>query len=241
MYINVDLGEEVLPQLQIEKEVMPYTQACNIACGGHAGTPHSMRETMQLANAHKVKIGAHPSYPDRENFGRKVLDISQEELSQSIIEQLTHFIKIAKEENIDIHHIKAHGALYNEAARNPAIAQVLVDSLLHLELETVLFAPPKSELSVIAKKHHIPVAYEVFGDRAYNDDLSLVNRSEPDAVLTDAVLIIEQVSQMIKHHTISTISGKNIRLEMDTICLHSDHISAVENIKAVNNWMKSCS
>jgi len=118
MYLNVDLGEEIKPNLEIEDEVMPYIDACNIACGGHAGNPRIIKDCIYLAKKHNVLIGAHPSYPDKANFGRKSMIIPDEQLIESLFYQIYLVHKLAEDQNTEVHHIKFHGALYNDAARD---------------------------------------------------------------------------------------------------------------------------
>ena len=238
MYLNVDLGEEVRPNLEIEKAVMPYIDACNIACGGHAGNETTMRESILLAKMHKVKIGVHPSYPDRSRFGRASMNITDEKLRISIIHQMHLLQKIAEQEDASINHVKLHGALYNDAAFDKKLATLVVKAVNAFDPNCILFTPPKSILSDIANLHKIKVVYEVFGDRNYNDDLSLVNRSYKKALITNKLDLSLHIRSMLHDQKIISAYGKSLAVKMDTICMHSDHDEAVENIKLVSKWIR---
>lgn len=238
MYLNVDLGEEIKPNLEIEKAVMPYIDACNIACSGHAGNEITMRESVLLAKKHKVIIGAHPSYPDRHNFGRVSMNISDEKLRISIIHQIYLLQKIAEKEDVRVHHVKMHGALYNDSANDKKLAELVVKAVKAHNSNCILFAPPKSILSDVANLHNMKVHYEVFGDRNYNDDLSLMNRSFNKALITNKLDLSLHVRSMLYDQKIISANSKSIEAKMDTICMHSDHDKAIENIKIVSNWIK---
>lgn len=237
MYINVDLGEEIRPNLEIERAVIPYINACNIACGGHAGNAYTIRETMKLAVEKKVKCGAHPSYPDRINFGRTTLNISNEKLKESILNQLQLFQSVADELNIPVHHIKMHGALYNDSANDANLAQLIIDIVKKYHSKKILFVPAISLLSKMAKKNNIKVHHEVFGDRMYNDDLSLVIRNEEGALIIKKEKLQGHLHSILTKNAIITKSGMIRKLEIQTICMHSDHIGAIENIKYLASEM----
>jgi len=238
MYLNVDLGEEIKPNLAIEEAVMPYIDACNIACGGHAGNQLIMKECIQLAKKYNVRIGAHPSYPDKINFGRQSMIIPDDTLVESFFYQTYLLQKLAEKQNMKLHHIKLHGALYNDAANSESLATLVVKAIKSFDPEIILFVPPKSILSEIANEYEIKVHYEVFGDRNYNDDLSLVNRKYRKALITDKLGISMHVKSMLHKQTIISLNGKSIKTPMDTICMHSDHEGAIENIKLVSKATK---
>ena len=238
MYLNVDLGEEIRPNLEIEKAIMPYIDACNIACGGHAGNETTMKESILLAKKHKVKIGAHPSYPDRNNFGRVRMKISEEKLRVSIIHQMYLLQKLAKKEEIRINHVKLHGALYNDAANDERLATLVVKAVKSYDPKCILFVPPKSILSDVASLHNIKVHNEVFGDRNYNNDLSLINRSFKKALITNKLELSLHIRSMLHDQKINSAYGKSLVVKIDTICMHSDHDKAIDNIKLVSKWIR---
>ncbi len=238
MYLNVDLGEEIKANLEIEKEVMPYIDACNIACGGHAGNEDTMRASVLLAKKYKVKVGAHPSYPDRHNFGRSTMKIDHEKLQNSLLDQMYLLHKITEKEKIRIHHVKLHGALYNDASKDPNLAELVVETVKRFDSKCILFVPPKSEISKIAQQHHLKIHYEVFGDRNYNDDLSLASRSFSNALITNKLDLDHHIKSMLDDQIIISLNGKSLPIKMDTICMHSDHETAINNIKLVANWIK---
>ncbi|UJP64110.1 5-oxoprolinase subunit PxpA [Mongoliitalea daihaiensis] len=232
MDINCDLGEG-LPN---DPDLMPFIHSCNIACGGHAGDINSIRQTILLAAAHGVNIGAHPSYPDRVNFGRKVMDITLEALKSSILEQLTLFFDVAKACKAPVHHIKAHGALYNIAAKDEAVAGMLIDILQHNHPEVILYAPPKSVLATLAAAEGLPIMLEVFGDRTYENDYSLVSRTHPQALITNVVEASEHV-QILFQGKVRTIDGSILPLQADTLCIHGDNLSALAILQAIQHYV----
>lgn len=217
--INVDVGEG----LHNESQLMPYLSSCNIACGGHAGSEDTIKNCMQLAKEHNVAIGAHPSYPDSENFGRKVMHITLPSLQSSLLDQLSLFFKIAEEEKVHVQHVKPHRALYNEAARNPIIAEMLLEVFEKTGKTFQIFAPWKSQLAQTAEKKNWKVLYEAFADRAYNYDLSLVSRQHENAILETPEACLKQICGLTFNNEITTVGGITKPLQADTICIHGDH------------------
>jgi len=238
MYLNVDLGEEIKPNLEIEDEVMPYIDACNIACGGHAGNPRIIKDCIYLAKKHDVLIGAHPSYPDKANFGRKSMIIPDEQLIESLFYQIYLVHKLAEDQNTEVHHIKFHGALYNDAARDTDLALLLVNIIKEYDRKCILLAPPNSALSAVAKSNNIKVHYEIFGDRNYNDDGSLVNRKLKNALIKNKLDLSIHIQSILKEKNIKSINHKIISMGMNTMCMHSDHEGAIDNIKLVSKCIK---
>lgn len=222
--INCDLGEG----MGNEKDLMPYISSCNIACGGHAGNESTIFEVLQLAKEHQVKVGAHPSYPDKENFGRKVMDISSEALKKSIKEQLALFVKVADRVDVNINHIKPHGALYNAIAKEQALAEVFLDAILDYATKCTLYVPFGSVIASLAVNQGFKVKYEAFADRNYNEDLSLVSRENDNAVITEPQEVVKHLLQMVKKGKVNTISGKLISLKTETFCVHGDTPTALK-------------
>ena len=227
--INCDLGEG----LDNEAQLMPYISSCNIACGGHAGNDSSMQKVIELAQKHQVKIGAHPSYPDPENFGRQPMDISAEALLQSLIKQINRLLQLLAKNNGHLHHIKAHGALYNEGAKNPEIAQIIINAVLRTAPKVFLYVPYASVIAKMAQEQGIAIQYEVFADRNYNDDLSLVSRSHPKAILKSNAAIEAHICQMICEEKVSSLSGEVKTIVADTCCVHGDHPEAIDTVKHI--------
>lgn len=228
--INVDVGEGIANEFLL----MPYIASCNIACGGHAGDFESMHNVVKLAQQHRVKIGAHPSFPDRENFGRKPMEMSCAALFSSIKHQIDNLIKVLNKENALLHHVKPHGALYNLAATNERIANVIIEVMKSIALPIKLYAPYKSVLADLAKKETIEIRYEAFADRNYNTNLTLVSRSETHAVIQDVDMVFEHLFRMVSSKKIKTVEGLEIDIKADTYCVHGDNPKVVDLIKNLN-------
>lgn len=222
--LNCDVGEGV----GNERHLFPHISSCNIACGGHAGNRDTMKEIVTLAGKSGVRAGAHPSYPDRENFGRKHMDLTVGELEETLGEQLRLMDEVAATAGVPLHHIKAHGALYNDLAANPALAREYLRILSPYRKSRVLFLPAGTELLHLASSRGYTVWAEAFADRAYNADGSLVARSEPGAVLTEAPRVFRQVRDLVVTGRATTPEGGEILLSPDTICIHGDTPGALE-------------
>jgi len=227
--INCDMGEGV----NNEQVLMPFIQSCNIACGGHAGDEVLMKKVVELAIRHKVKIGAHPSYPDSENFGRKSMKMESQVLIEAIQSQINKLNHVVLEANTTLHHIKAHGALYNDIAKNKQIAKVFLTAILPFKNKIKLFVPYKSEIEKLALNQDFQIIYEAFADRNYSDDLSLVSRNKSKAVITNFEDVLEHISQMIKDEKVTTITGKKVTIKAATFCVHSDTENAVKIVKNI--------
>lgn len=211
-----------------EAQLMPLVSSCNIACGGHAGNKAIMRSTIQLAKKHGAKIGAHPGYPDTEKFGRVVLNIPIEELIRSIKDQLRVFTQILKEEGGELHHIKPHGALYNELAKNETLAKAFLQAIEPYTSGVFLYVPPGSVIEKLAKISGVMVKREAFADRNYNDDLSLVSRSDKNALIMEPKQVLSHLKVMINEGVVETVSGKKIGILAETFCVHGDTPSALK-------------
>ncbi|WP_186756747.1 5-oxoprolinase subunit PxpA [Echinicola salinicaeni] len=233
--INSDLGEGS----SADAAIMQFISSCNIACGGHAGNENSMIKTIKYAMQHQVSIGAHPSYPDPENFGREVMDISIEELEMSILDQIFTFKDLLTDQNGQLHHIKAHGALYNESATNEPIAHLLVKIMKKHFPGILLYVPYNSVIAELAQKEGIPVWYEIFADRNYEDNLKLVSRKKPNAVLHDTHEVLKHLELMIRKEKVKTISGNILPIKAHTVCVHGDNETALNLAKAINQLVKS--
>ena len=228
--INCDLGEG----LNNEHIIMPLIDSCNIACGGHAGDSGSIIECVEISIKNNVKIGAHPSYPDKINFGRKIIDISLSELSYSIISQIESLETIANSYGLELNHIKAHGALYNQMMIDAELSNFYLDTIKDFKNKCSLFIPYKSEIEKIALKKGFSIIYEVFGDRNYNDDLSLVSRNNEDALITDPESVVDHIKTIKETESVKTINGNYKKIKFDTICIHSDTNNSIEILKKIN-------
>lgn len=217
--INCDLGEGI-PH---EAGIIPLIDLASIACGGHFGNRKSISTTLKLVKKFEKKAGAHPSYPDQENFGRKSMSMYPKELIESLRNQITLFLEVAKEENIELDHIKFHGALYHDAAQNEALAEVLINFLIHEFPKTPLFVPPYSEIEKIAIKNNLPIKREIFGDRAYQGNFRLVNRSLNHSLLTRQNQVFQHLNYFFNDSKIRTYTGKLLPIRADTICFHGDN------------------
>ena len=222
--INADVGEGV----NNEAQLMPYISSCNIACGGHAGDENTMLQVVKLANAHKVKIGAHPSFPDKQNFGRQVVKMSSANLYTSLKQQVRSLIKVLRTERVNLHHLKPHGALYNLAAVDEKTAKVVIEVVKSIALPLYLYVPYGSVIADIAQKEGINIKIEAFADRNYNEDLTLVSRSNDNAVITNPVAVFDHVHRMIFKQKVKSVNGVEVEIKADTFCVHGDNPNAIK-------------
>ncbi|TRO65192.1 5-oxoprolinase subunit PxpA [Christiangramia sabulilitoris] len=223
IHINCDLGEGS----DFDEQLMPLVSACNIACGGHAGNLETMHRTVRLAMEHKVEIGAHPSYPDRKNFGRNHLEMSHKDLRLSIEGQVLSLKQIAESEGAIMDHVKLHGALYNDAARDENIAKIIVECLQEFGDNFKLYVPLNSKISEFAMGK-FDLVFEAFADRNYRQDYTLVPRGENHAVLSEKEKVFNHVFSMYKEGEIITVNGEKLPCNADTFCVHSDTKSSLE-------------
>jgi UPF0271 protein len=230
--INCDLGEGY----EHDSAIMPLIQSCNIACGGHAGDEKTIRRTIRLAKKNGVKIGAHPSYPDRENFGRKKMDISSEKLSESLLEQIDLFAEIARQENTPFHHIKLHGALYNEACQDQEMAEVILRVLEQLSVIPKLYTPQHSILGNLASDQ-FEVIHEVFIDRRYQDNLQLKPRNEKGALILGKEDAWKQYYAFMVGQKVRTETGKWLPLNAQTACIHGDSPQALTQLRYIQQQL----
>jgi UPF0271 protein len=225
--INADVGEGI----GNESKLMPYLSSCNIACGGHAGDLNTMTKVIQLAKKHNVKIGAHPSFPDRANFGRLEMKLSDKELEKSLKQQIETLQNVLHSENAQLNHIKPHGALYNLAAKDEETASLIIKVIKCISRPVKLFAPYQSVIADLARKADIEVVYEAFADRNYNTDLSLISRVKSNALISDKNIILKHVLAIVKDKKVVTTSGVEVPIKVSTLCVHGDTKNAVEILK----------
>lgn len=224
--------------LPYDKALMPFISSANIACGAHAGDENTIRQTIELCLKYKVAIGAHPSFYDRENFGRTEIKLSDAELCILITDQLQLFTSIATEMGAIVHHVKPHGALYNMAARDKSVAASISRAVYDFDKQLVLYGLAGSYLITEGTKAGLKTASEVFADRTYQADGSLTPRNRPDALIENEEQSVKQVLQMIQQQTVTAIDGSIISIKAETICIHSDGKHAVSFAKCISECLK---
>ena len=232
--LNCDMGEGA----GNDALLMPYISSCSIACGGYVGDEDSIKATLLLAKKHGVKVGAHPSYPDSENFGRKSMQLSNEELKESLVKQLALFLKCCEQTNSPVNHIKPHGALYNDLFHDASKVEVFIAVIKTVLPQAKLYCSPGSLIEKKAIHSGIQVKTEGFMDRTYNEDGTLRSRLLTDAVLTDLEQVGSQVLSILKEQSVPVFGGEFIPLSVQTLCLHGDHPQAVELIQLVDRLLK---
>jgi len=233
--INCDLGEgDSVIDCEHDAKLMPYISSCNIACGGHAGNESIIKQSLLNAQFHKLKIGAHPGYEDKENFGRISLVMSTEVLIDSIKRQLDSFFNISYELNISIHHIKFHGALYNDLEKKPILASALAQLLIRDYAELKVYGLANGEFEKCCTDLNIDFIAEGFMDRTYTSTGHLTPRSERNAMITEQDKSIAQAVLLAGNKEIITSDDQVIKPKVKTICLHGDNPDAIEIAKALN-------
>ncbi len=226
--LNCDMGESYGAwKMGADAEVMPFISSANIACGFHGGDPATIRRTVQLAVDHGVAIGAHPSLPDLQGFGRRVMKISPQDMYDLVLYQAGAVEAFARAAGAKLHHVKCHGALYNMAANDEALSEAMVRAARDLGSEVFLYVLSRSKNYEIAKKRNVRVAGEVFADRGYTDAGELAPRDQPGGMITEAAKSLTQVFGMIEGGTVTSLSGKRVPVAADTLCLHGDQPNAV--------------
>ncbi|WP_299325533.1 5-oxoprolinase subunit PxpA [uncultured Maribacter sp.] len=229
--INCDVGEGV----GNEEKLFPLISSCNIACGGHAGSKESILFCLELAKKFNVKVGAHPSYPDRENFGRFSMNLSEDELILSIKQQMHLFVSLCSQIDIELHHIKPHGALYNDIAKDERLATTFLTALNEYKKSVMLYVPFGSIIQRLALENGFKILVEAFADRNYNTDLSLVSRKESNALITDGKEVLIHLLRMYKENEVKTVKGENIPIIANTYCIHGDTITALQILVYLSN------
>ena len=222
-----------------DKHIMSFISSCNIACGGHYGDEKSVRTALQLALSHGVKAGAHPSFEDKENFGRVFRDISRSRFRESVTQQMHLFTQTAQQVGVELHHIKMHGALYHATAYREDFSDWLVEWMKDFYSETVLYVPPGSLLEKKCVKNKIPYMREAFADRYYDTQGKLVARSMPNALITDYKVAAQQIAVLVKEQKVTSIEGVSNRLEADTICLHGDNLGLTTSLEYLVKELKT--
>ena len=232
--LNADLGEGA----GHDEELFELISSANIATGFHVGDSDTMHAAVSAAKEHAVAVGAHPSFWDRENFGRKELKVSNQEVFDAVAYQLGVFQAIASAVGVRPNHVKPHGALYNMAVRDQALADAIARAIESVDPKLILFAPDKSELARAGEGHGLQIAREVFADRNYLNDGWLVPRTRPDALLSDPNEAAERVLRMLREGKVRSVEGHDVDVRGETICIHSDTPGAVEFARELRSQLE---
>ncbi|MEM6412600.1 MAG: 5-oxoprolinase subunit PxpA [Pseudomonadota bacterium] len=239
--LNADLGE--LPGeagRASDLSILRSVTSCAIACGGHAGDAEIMADTLKAAADEGVAAGAHPSYPDREGFGRRSLDISSAELEASLVAQMSELRAIARELRIPVVHVKPHGALYNDASKDREKAEITVRAVRSVFGSSVsVICQPDFALATAVEEYGLTVCAEAFIDRAYRADGTLVPRTEPGAVLETEAQRLKQAMDIVVRQIVPLPEGESIPLRAQTLCIHGDSPGAAATAAAVRNHLEA--
>jgi 5-oxoprolinase (ATP-hydrolysing) subunit A len=233
--LNCDMGESCGTNIVgNDAGIMPYVSSVNIACGFHGGDPSVMQHTVKMAINHGVAVGAHPSFHDREGFGRREMNMSEGEIYDLIIYQVSALAGIVKVSGGKMHHVKPHGALYNMAARDRVYAKTIAKAIVDFDATLIFYGLSGSEMIRAGMSAGLMTCSEVFADRNYQDDGSLMPRTKPNALITDSAAAVKQVIRMVSEKTVLSANGKVVPIEADTICIHGDGAHAVGFSKAIH-------
>ena len=236
--INCDLGESSkLHSTENDPLLLKIVNSANIACGYHAGDKFTMEKTIEISKENNVSIGAHPSFNDLENFGRKRLNLPSSEITKLIIDQINILSDVANKAGMKVTHVKPHGALNNMACENYDLAKVISESIIQVNKELIFLVPTGSQMEKAGKKLGMKVAVEIFADRNYEDDGNLVSRSKDNAMIIDPEIAKKHVIKMVQNQAINCYSGKQIPCEIDAICVHGDGSSAVNTAKQIKEGL----
>lgn len=237
--MTIDLNCDMAEGVGNEAELMPYVSSANIACGFHAGDAALMASTVRLCLEHNVAVGAHPSFPDRENFGRKEMQFPETQVYALVLEQIQLLQAIASKEGAVVRHVKAHGALYNMAARDARLAEAVVRAVYEADPQLLVFGLSGSLMTQATAGYGMTMVHEVFADRTYQADGSLTPRSRPDALVSTVEDSCRQAMAFVRGEAITSIDGIPVRLKADTICLHGDGPHAVAFARAIRQRLES--
>jgi len=236
--INCDLGEtSKFCSTENDPLLLGIVNSANIACGYHAGDESTMKRTIEVSKKNGVSIGAHPSFNDPENFGRRRLNLEPKEINKLIIDQINILSEIAKKNSVKVTHVKPHGALNNMACENFELASVIAKSIMQANKDLIFLVPTGSEMEKAGKKLNIKVAAEIFADRNYEDNGNLVSRSKTNALITDPEIAKKHVIKMVKSQSLNCLSGKQIPCNIDSICVHGDGKTAVSTAKEIRSGL----
>ncbi len=231
--INCDLGEKSkFHSIKNDPDLLRIVNSANIACGYHAGDVETMNNTIKISKKFNVSIGAHPSFNDPDNFGRKRINLNENEIKKLIIDQYEALQNIALANKENVTHIKPHGALNNMACEDLDLAITLAKSIFDIDKNLIYLVPTGSKMEIAAKKFDMKIACEIFADRNYEDDGNLVSRSKKNALILSPEIAKNHVLSMVKDQAINCLSGKRIPCKIDSICIHGDNKQSLETAKA---------
>ena len=234
--INCDLGEKSkLHSNKHDPDLLNIVNSANVACGYHAGDEETMNQVVTISKKNGVSIGAHPSFKDPENFGRKRMNLNSTEIKKLIVEQYEILQNIALKHNENVSHIKPHGALNNMACEDIDLANTLAKTIYDISKDLIYLVPTGSKMEIAAKKLNMKIACEIFADRNYEDNGNLVSRSKPNAIITDPEQAKKHVLSMIKNQAINCMSGKQLPCKIDSVCIHGDNISSLATAKSIRD------
>jgi len=234
--INCDLGEKSkFHSTENDPELLNIVNSANVACGYHAGDKATMEMIIKISKKNGVSVGAHPSFNDPENFGRKRINLNSSEIKKLIIEQYEILQDIAQKHNDKVTHIKPHGALNNMACEDLELATTLANAIYGINKDIIYLVPSGSKMEVAAKKLNMKIACEIFADRNYEDNGNLVSRSKSNAIINDPEIAKKHVLEMIKNQSLNCLSGKKIPCKIDSICIHGDNESSLNTAKIIKN------
>ena len=235
---NCDMGESFgMYKMGFDEEVIKYITSANIACGFHAGDPAWMRHTVDLAQEHGVAVGAHPSFPDLQGFGRRTMSVSPQEAKDDLVYQIGALRAFTKDQNLQ--HVKPHGAMYNQAVNDETLARAICEAILEVDPNMILLALAGSRWVEVAQEMGVRVAREIFADRALNADGTLVSRKEPGSVIHDVDEVAERSLKMVTEGKATSITGQVLEVQADSLCLHGDTPGAVKMAQAVRRALES--
>ncbi len=238
--INCDLGEKSkFHSIENDPKLLDIVNSANVACGYHAGDEKTMDMIVKISKSNGVSIGAHPSFNDPENFGRKRINLSKSEIAKLIIEQYEILQNIALKNNEKVTHIKPHGALNNMACEDLNLATIIAETIKNIDKNIIFLVPTGSKMEIAGKKLNMKIACEIFADRNYEDDGNLVSRSKKNALITDPNVAKQHVLKMVKNQSLNCFSGKQIPCEIDSICIHGDNLSSLATAKAIKENLVS--
>jgi len=238
--INCDLGEKSkFHSIKNDPDLLNIVNSANIACGYHAGDEETMNMVVKISKSNGVSIGAHPSFNDPENFGRKRINLPSSEVNKLIINQYEILQKIAQKHNQNVTHIKPHGALNNMACEDFELAFTIAKAINDIDKNIIFLVPTGSQMEIAAKKIDMKIACEIFADRNYEDDGNLVSRSKDHALITDPEIAKKHVLNMVKNQALNCYSGKQIPCEIDSVCIHGDNQSSLATAKSIKENLMS--
>ena len=238
--INCDLGEKSkYHSVENDPELLNIVNSANIACGYHAGDEETMNMVIKISKSNGVSIGAHPSFNDPENFGRKRINLTSSEVNKLITNQYEILQKVAQKHNEKVTHIKPHGALNNMACENFELANTIAKAINNIDKNIIFLVPTGSQMEIAAKKLNMKIACEIFADRNYEDDGNLVSRSKDHALITDPEVAKKHVLSMVKNQALNCYSGKQMPCEIDSVCIHGDNQSSLATAKSIRENLMS--